>query len=241
VQKKTVRRAEPGNNSVEESQSWRVESGQELPDVPVLPGTLLRLDLEVQERCVDLRAMSRLVLSDLGATLQILRLAGTTYGSAEGRPARIEDCISDLGLDACLEAVSVRTIPRDDHYNTIAEIWSHSLEIAQDSMQVAEETLDVNPDEAYLVGLMHSIGMLPAALGWTGSNGGASDGIFIGYQLAKAWSLPHPVVAFFAEMHLAARGTQWQQIVRSAHNRAIRSTVECPFEREIRPLLRRAM
>ena len=53
-----------------------------LPAVPVMPETLLLLDLVAQEPTVDLRGMSQLVLDDMGATLQILRLAGREYGNS---------------------------------------------------------------------------------------------------------------------------------------------------------------
>ena len=40
-----------------------------LPDVPVMPGTLLLMDLGAQEESVDLNEMTRVVLSDPGATI----------------------------------------------------------------------------------------------------------------------------------------------------------------------------
>ena len=83
-----------------------------LPDVPVMPGTLLLLDLGAQEERVDLHEMTRVVLSDPGATIQILRMVGRDRSFGEERPSRVEDCISVLGVQACLEAVSRRTVSR---------------------------------------------------------------------------------------------------------------------------------
>jgi len=75
------------------------------PAIPIMQETLLLLDLAVQESSVDLREISQLVLDDLGATLQILRLAGREYANSHDRPLRIEDCISALGVNACMQAV----------------------------------------------------------------------------------------------------------------------------------------
>ena len=218
-----------------ELQPLQVEFVQDLPDIPVLSKTLLLLDLMVQEPCVDLHQMSQLVLADLGATLQILRLAGREYGTTEDRPNRIEDCISDLGLDACLQAVSAQMVPRDSRQHAIAEFWAHSREIAQHAKRLAEETPRVNPEEAYLASLLHAIGLLPALLGWRES--GEADSALAGLRLATRWSLPHYVTEFFREMHFTGYPIWWSKIVRKAHQRANRSSTHCPFEQSLRPYL----
>jgi hypothetical protein len=220
-----------------ECQPLRVEVAHDLPAIPVLPQTLLLLDLTVQQACVDLRAMSQLVLADLGAALQILRLAGREYANAEGRPARIEDCISDLGLEACFAAVSAATVTCDGRQHAIAEVWAHSRAIAQHSKLVAQEMPDIDPEEAYLAGLFHSIGLLPGLLGWRGA--GAAEGAIAGLRLAKKWSLPRCVTEFFSETHLLGDAAQWSGIVQKAHYRANRSPINCPFEHGLRPHLHR--
>jgi hypothetical protein len=218
-----------------ELQPSQVEFVQDLPGIPILPKTLLLLDLMVQEPCVDLREMSQLVLSDLGAALQILRLAGREYGNAEGRPIRIEDCISELGLEACLKAVSAQTFARDGRQHAIAEFWDHSREIAQHSRLVADEMLDGYPEEAYLAGLLHAIGLLPELLGW--SESGEADAALVGLRFATRWSLPACVTEFFREVHFTGYPALWSGIVREAHQRANRSSIDCPFEQGLRPHL----
>jgi hypothetical protein len=241
VRKKTVRRAEPDTNSTRELQPWAGEFAQDLPDVPVLPETLLRVDLEVQEPCVDLREMSEVVLSDLGATVQILRLAGLELSDAETRPARIEDCICDLGLSACLEALWAGTIANDYRYEGVVETWAHSREIAHYSKLVAEDMPDVNPDEAYMVGLLHTIGLLPQALGWYGSQSRPVDAALAGLQMARQWALPQVAVEYFRELNLEHCTSPWPEIVHRAHRFASRSSILCPMERGVRPLLYRAV
>jgi hypothetical protein len=241
VQKKPVRRAEPGSSSLAEPQPLEVEFAQDLPGVPVLLETILRLDLEVQEPCPDLRVLSQLVLSDLGATLQILRLAAEQHGDAPDRPTRIEDCIAALGAAACIEAVSAQTVLHDSRYSAIAETWMHAREIAHYSRMVAEEMPDMNPDEAYLVGLLHAVGLLPAALGWSGSERKTFDAARAGLQMARQWSLPKGVVDYFRGLAQDDSETSWPGIVHRAHKLANRSSILCPLERDVRPLLYRAV
>jgi HD-like signal output (HDOD) protein len=206
----------------------QLESLQDFPDVPALPETMLFLELMVQEPVVDLREVSQLVLADLGATLQVLRLAAREYADGEGRPVRMEDCISDLGLLECLDAISRRTLPRDDSQHEIAELWAHAREIAHNAREIAKETADVNPEEAYLAGLMHVIGLLPLVLGWRKS--GTADGLMVGLILAKRWGLPSCVAEFFSGIESAAYATHLPTIVREAHLRAAKTTIPCPLD-----------
>lgn len=234
---KTVRRSEENYIPIAEFQPWQVDFSDDLPEIPVLPETLLRLELEVHERSVDLRAVTEVILSDLGATLQILRLAGREHACTEFRPTRIEDCISDLGVHACLEAVSAQTVARNSGKSEIAGTWAHSCEIAEYSRQIAEESQEIDPNEAYMAGLLHAIGMLPAVLGWAASKHGVSDFALAGFKLAKKWSLAPFIVKFLSEMHETKCTTPLPEIVRIAHLRADRSTIHCPMEQSVGPQL----
>jgi HD-like signal output (HDOD) protein len=240
VRKKTVHRADPDSDSTAQLQAWQVEYAQELPDVPVLPETLLRLELEVQERSVDLRSMARVVLSDLGATVQVLRQSGLESGCMDSRPARIEDCISSLGASACMDAVAAETLGHNYRYGVVAEIWAHSREIAHYARLVAEDTSDINPNDAYLVGLLHTIGLLPNALAWTGSSRPV-DTTLAGLQMARQWSFPNAVVDYFRALHRDESAAPWPEIVHQAHRLASRSSLHCPLEQEMRPQLYRAV
>jgi hypothetical protein len=236
---KTAHRANSGHLPIAEFQPWQVDSTDDLPSIPVLPQTLLLLDLEVQERTIDLRRVSELILSDLGATLQILRLAGREYACTEFRPSRIEDCIADLGVHVCLEAVSAQTITHNAEHTAIMETWEHCREIAEFSRQIAEEWQDADPGEAYLAGLLHAIGMLPAVLGWAASKRGVSDFSLAGFKLAKKWSLAPFIVKALSELNEEHCTSQLPEIIREAHRRAVRSTIDCPLEQGIGPMLYR--
>jgi HDOD domain len=190
----------------------------ELPDVPVLSETLLLMELKSRDRAVDLTEISQLVLGDLGAVLQIMRSAGREDSSAESRPTRIEDCISGLGLQACIEAMSRQTIKRRNRPAAIVETWAHAQTVAENCRSLAEQdVISANPDEAFLVGLFHTIGSLPEVLGWEWTNAISSDPDLAGLQMAEAWSLPQCVVEYFTELRSLPKPGRWRDIVHRAH------------------------
>lgn len=224
-------------NSVLRIQPSRLCASRQRFDVAVMKETLLLMELETQGFCVDLRALSKLVLSDLGATLQVLRLAGREHGNAEGRPVRVEDCIADLGVQACMDAMSAHLMPRDQRSAAVTELWRHSREIARHSQLLAEQTVDVDPDQAYLVGLCHSIGSLPRVLGLDGKTCQEFDGVRMGLELATEWSLPGCVVGYFSDLERCGGRSAWLEIVQAAHRCAGESTGECASTRDFHPQL----
>ena len=187
------------------------------------------MELRAHEFSVDLREMSRLVLDDLGATLQILRLAAREYGAEENRPVRIEDCISSLGLEACLRATAKQTVTHHAHHRTALENWAHSREIAHYSRIVAQDMgPGVHPDEAYLAGLFHTLGDVPELLGWE-TQRSSHDWARTGLRLAEHWCLPLCVQEFFREILVPETATHWGEIVQKAHEMARRSPIACPL------------
>jgi hypothetical protein len=215
----------------------RLEREQELPDVPVMPETLLSMELMLRERTVDLGDLSQLVLGDLGAAIQIMRLAGSDESLADSRPARIEDCISGLGLDACLEAASKQTLRRSARHPGMNALWAHARKIAEICRTLAEENpLSASPDEAYLVGLFHAIGSLPAVLGWDCAIDLPEDPELAGLRLAQSWALPHCVIDYFSELRPLSNGNRWRRLIEQAHA-CDRAPSECPLSLQKAPTL----
>ena len=221
-----------------ERSPFQPERVDDLPDVPVLQETLLLMELKARDFSVDLHELSQLVLSDVGATLQILRLAAREFGASGERPVRIEDCISSLGLEACLKAAARQTVSGHPRHRTVLETWAHSREIAQCSKAAAEATASaIHPDDAYLAGLLHALPLLPATLGWNLREHGLKEGTTAGLVMAVRWRLPRSIREYFRELQAPGSGTQWSAIVEHAHQSARRSSIRCPHYDTLTPRL----
>lgn len=209
---------EQGRKSAPVPQPAHLQQLSSLPDLPVMPETILLMDLQVGVHCPALGEISQIVLADLGATLQILRLAGREFSDPAERPVRIEDCISLLGLEACLGAVSRQTVARSAHRAQISEFWNHAARIASLCAVLADE-IPVASDagDAYLAGLLHELGALPSLLGWPLTKQIASNQGLLGLRMAQAWSLPESVIDYFSEGVRPGPASLWTGLVRKAH------------------------
>jgi hypothetical protein len=172
------------------------------------------MELIICQRSVDLAQVSQLVLSDLGATLQILRQAGLENAMGGSCLERVEDCISGLGLDRCFEAMAKCLITRSTHSASVYSAWDRAREIAVTSRSVAETlALNVASEDAYLVGLAHGIGNLPEILEWDWISQIGDNSDLAGLRISEAWYLPHCIVEYFLDRVAGKKQTQWTTIV----------------------------
>ena len=166
-----------------------------LPDIPIMPSTRLQLELLLQEPVLDLRAVSEVVLEDVGATLQILRLIGEEYAVEDERPIRIEDCIASLNAETWFHAVCASTLIQN---SKLVDAWQHAKRIGYYAEQLATNEEGLRPGEGYLIGLLHEVGRLPELLGWQSASDSSPEGQPasepLGALLAQHWHLPSCVV-----------------------------------------------
>jgi hypothetical protein len=175
-------------------------------DIPALASTLVQLELLLKPQTADLEAVTRLVSSDLGLTFQALRHARAE--ALESEFWRISDCVIHLGpkLLGVARPLCYRTDDRKYSYSEVEAFWKHAHLVAT----VAEKTatyfyeLNVNPEQAYLAGLMHNLRQLPRVLdlvGITGPNGDLCNFS----ELALDWNLPSFIVGVLDRKDLAVR------------------------------------
>jgi hypothetical protein len=192
-----------------------------LNDVPVMSATVLGLQMLLHEPFIDLRKVSALILSDVGATIQILRLIGREYALAGERPGRMDDCIAGLDVDDWFNVLSAHTFACDDEHYAATALWKHSLLVAQYAQLVAESIEGISPEDAYLVGLLHEIQAIPTVLHWQSGNSGASSS---GALFAMDGALPFFVLAAMRSVNEPSSSSPWQLILTAAHDLADVST-----------------
>jgi hypothetical protein len=164
-----------------------------------------------------LQKASELVLSDIGATIQTLRLIGRDYDFATELPYRMGDCIASLDLGTWFCAMSARTFAFEGQRSAATAFWKHGRLIAQYAQLVAESLDRFSAEDAYLVGLLHEVGAIPKVLGWPSGVSGASDPV----ALSALWgSLPLFVLDAIRSVNDRCVSSTWAFILNAAHELA---------------------
>ena len=175
-----------------------------------MSATVLALDNLLHDSCVDLKRAAELILSDVGATIQVLLLIGREFESPAQRLSRMGDCLASLDVSTWYDAISAApSFPADRQHAALTAVWKHCRLVAQYARLVAESLDGVSPEDAYLVGLLHEVEAIPVALGWP-------DG------KATAWcvieeSLPLFVLAATRVVNDACPLSTWRCILTDAH------------------------
>jgi hypothetical protein len=182
------------------------KSSNLLEQVPVMSATVLGLEILLNEPCIDLRMASDLVLSDVGATLQVLRLVRNEYEFATEPLSSMGDCLAGLDASTWFHEISARTFACDDDHIAITSLYYHCRLVARYARLVAESLQGVSPEEAYLVGLLHEMETLPTTLGWPS------------HDLQWESSLPPFVLAAMRSADKSS--SAWKFILKAAHELA---------------------
>ncbi len=188
-----------------------------LPRIPTLIATRLQLELLLQDSSIDLRAVSQVILSDVGATLEVFRAIGQEYPNAKDRPTRIEDCIVSLSTQRWYSAVCASGVL---HNGPLMTEWQQCRGVAECARELARHIDGVLPEEAYLVGLLYRLGRFPRLLGWNEGMDSTGENRALGMMLADYWHLPGYVTAAIGEAQDADASSRWTDLLQTAQELA---------------------
>ncbi|HAC90180.1 MAG TPA: hypothetical protein DCF63_06030 [Planctomycetaceae bacterium] len=138
----------------------------ELNRLPALPQVLVRLLQEVGNENLHIRSLADLIEHDPGLTLKILAVANSSYFSRQKTVTSVAQAISMLGLEMVkMIAISTSLLQFLNKIGSIpseyfTRFWLHSLTTALLAKALAKTTRYPVPEEAYLAGLLHDIGIL---------------------------------------------------------------------------------
>jgi HD-like signal output (HDOD) protein len=183
------------------------------PRIPTMIATRLQLELLLQDYPIDLSAVSEVILSDAGATLEILRLIGEEYFEEEGRPTRIEDCLVSLNKERWYEAVCTSIEPQNGH---VSAEWQHCRRVARCARELSKCIDGFSPEEAYVIGLLHELGRFPHLLGWNSTGDTSGEHQALGVMLADYWHLPSYLSTAIREQQESPSISRWSEILELA-------------------------
>lgn len=161
-----------------------------LAEVPAMPDALLLLQVLLSAPVVNLNSAAEAIRGDIGLTIQLLNSAGWRHSAED---VSISKNVVLLGLRRLRTLTAKIDIISTDHrgrsgLRACDRFWAHSRLTALMAEELAPG-LHVDPEQAYLAGMLHRLGELPNVLGWTTD----SSDLRVSEQgdaLARRWHFP---------------------------------------------------
>jgi HD-like signal output (HDOD) protein len=137
-------------------------------DLPNLPGSAAKLLNLMQEPKVSTNRLARAILTDPVLTAKFLRTANSPVYACDYRIKSVQVAIERLGMDmvnGVLLAIAVQgAILSAKRLGPAAgELWNHSFSSGLAAQSLAA-LLKLDQADAFVLGLMHDVGKLPALL-----------------------------------------------------------------------------
>ncbi len=216
-------RTSPADMNLRERDSANMEpmlGSQLLAPFPVLSSTQFCFEVMAGGRALDVGKAAALLGKDPGAVLRLYAAVAHEYPNTEDRPERLEECLVSLSSDDLLDLIRHPPSLRSERAALIS-FAQHGAEIAHYALAAAS-ALRFGEDQAYLVGLFHSLEELPRALGRVPPAEGKEPCPSICSAIARQHQLPAKLRGALEALHETQHGTQqssiWIAIIRAAHD-----------------------
>lgn len=177
---------------------------------PVLPATVLGLELLLQDRSLDLQMASEIILRDVGATLQVMRLMAKEPKLHGDRPFRMAQCLATLDVSTWFPVLAANTLASSNTSAEVAGMWKHCRGVAHFAKVIAESLGEISPEDAYVAGLLHEVENIGSMLGRTSPSTGSS-GVQLRHVLADS------VMTALQSSKRRENASAWRYVLASAH------------------------
>ena len=192
---------------------------------PLLASTHFCMEVLLQGSVLDLRSVHEVVSVDPGAVLRLFAAAIEETASSEDCPERLQDCperlqdcIIALGRAGLIRAL--RYTPSTWHQQALLSAFAdHAVRVGR-CAQIAAQAVGLCEETAYLVGLLHDIGSLPAQLAWSTPLQTASWSAGPIAYVAEAYHLPLFLRGALASLDSEAEPGLWRTLLLAAHEMA---------------------
>ncbi|MCL2639328.1 MAG: HDOD domain-containing protein, partial [Phycisphaerales bacterium] len=140
-----------------------VDSITQIATLPEIAGKVIELVENPKSTAQDL---NKLISNDLALCARILKVVNSAFYGLPGQIGSINRAIVLLGLNAVKNiviAASINKLFRNGHVSphfSAKELWTHSIAVGVMSKLIVQRLNNTLPDEAFLAGLIHDMGIL---------------------------------------------------------------------------------
>ena len=134
--------------------------------VHTIPNVLTALLNELENPEASSASIAKIISKDISLTAKLLRVANSPFYKRQSEIASVEMAVTILGMKAVkAQALSVSMFdianPKDmAQFSDIKDFWRHNMEVAVIAGELARHIRGLQPEEAFVCGLMHDLGIL---------------------------------------------------------------------------------
>lgn len=139
--------------------------------LPSSPTLYVELSRVAASESADARAVAEVIMRDMAMSAKLLQLVNSAFFGIEQRVSSVERTVALLGFTQVKALVLSEQIfqtlrpAKPMTQMTLDRLWRHSLRIAEMARGIArlEKQTGDRPDQAFMAGLLHDIGLLVLA------------------------------------------------------------------------------
>jgi putative nucleotidyltransferase with HDIG domain len=135
-----------------------------IPRLPVYPAVAIKALAILAKPDVYIRELEEISIADQAISGQLLQAANSAFFSPRYPLKTARDAITYIGLDAARNILSTAALGPLFCAPKMKKLWMHSIETAEIAERIAGLSLNINPREAFLAGLVHDVGRLAISL-----------------------------------------------------------------------------
>ncbi|NLB64217.1 MAG: HDOD domain-containing protein [Fibrobacter sp.] len=143
-----------------------IEITKEISELPALPDVILKSNALLSNPRSSITELGAVISSDQIIAAKIIRVVNSALYGFPGRISSINHALVILGFSAVKNILLTTAIlsnfnlKQEIHGFSMQSFWRHSLATGCVAQVLALHTLQKNPDEAFVAGLLHDIGKI---------------------------------------------------------------------------------
>jgi HD-like signal output (HDOD) protein len=138
-----------------------LDAGKRLPVFPVAAQKAMRLLSNPNASLFDLEMIAA---SDQALAAHVIRAANSPNYAHRREFSRLRDAVTFIGFDEARRLISAASLRPLFGQEQMRALWNHSLEASELACRLASRVPTVDPNEAFVAGLVHDLGQLVFAL-----------------------------------------------------------------------------
>ncbi len=137
-----------------------------IKNVPTLPSIVIQVIKTTNDPTSSARDLNKIITNDQAISAKVLQMANSPFYGLSSKVNNLNRAITLLGFNTVRSlALSISMVDHfkgksSSEYFNRGRFWEHSLGVAMLARMIASKRPNLNPDEAYIAGLVHDLGII---------------------------------------------------------------------------------